>query len=383
MRLGFLKIYYFLISFSVGAFQFVNLYYVQFGMSTAQIGILFAVGPCVMIFAQPLWGLITDYMDRPKLSLVIMTLGSAVTALFFPLSTEFWHLFLLNVIYFFFQSSIQPVADGTALSILEDRRDFGRIRLWGSLGYAIGVASLGKILDIAGLSYMFVIFSMILMVALVTVFLLPVSSGGRKSFRVRDAVSLLNNRAFILFLCFSFLIHLTVHANNSFFAIHLENLGGSVTLVGIALMVKSILEIPFFALSKKLMERYSFLILLTVVGVVYAVRWLIVGGSENLQILVASQVLLSISFSIQYFVSASYVDSITPVQYRVTGQTFFWGVTFGLGGLTGNILAGWALNFMEIDTMYLVATVIALASIAFLWIGPKNGRTNESVMNNK
>lgn len=363
-----LKTFYFLFSLSIGSFQFLNLYYVDVGLSVAQVGILFAIGPFVMIFAQPFWGVLTDYWNSPKITLLIMTLGTAGIALFFPFSYEFNALLVLNVLYFFFQSSVQPVADGTAMAMLSDRNDFGKIRLWGSLGYAIGVLTVGGVLEILGLRLMFFLHSAFLTIALIFAMKLPVKMAGKRHFSIREAVGLFRNSAFVMFLLFSFFVHLTVHANNAFYGIHLENMGATVGLVGIALMIKSVLEIPFFAMSKTLMRRFSYRSLLTSVAMIYSLRWLVLGYSDALSVLVWSQILLSLSFAIQYFVSAAYVDYITPERYRATGQTFYWAVSFGLGGLVGNALAGWVLNVVEINVMYQIATVVSLVGILFLWL---------------
>ena len=371
MKYSLLKIYYFIFSLGTGAFQFLNLYYVDVGLTTGEIGILFAVGPLVMIFAQPFWGMLTDYWDSPKITLFIMIIGSLATALFFPFSYEFEPLLLLNIIYFFFQSSIPPIADATALSLLDDRNDFGKIRLWGSFGYAVGVMTVGKILDLFGLQLMFILHSLFLLIALLLALRLPIKKGGKKDFSIQKAVSLFKNPAFITFLLFSFFVHLTVHANNSFYAIYIQNMGATLTIVGLALLIKSILEIPFFAISNKLMSRFSFPFLLSTAAIIYAFRWLILGYSNDLQILVWSQILLSLSYAIQYFVSVAYVDVIAPPRYRATGQTFYWAVSFGLGGLAGNILAGFLLDYIEIDEMYRLAGLLSLASVALLWIKPK------------
>lgn len=371
MRQTLLKTFYFLFSLSIGSFQFLNLYYVNVGLTVSQVGILFAIGPLVMIIAQPLWGMLTDYWNSPRLTLLIMTLGTAAIALFFPFSYEFKSLLFLNIIYFFFQSSVQPVADGTAMAVLKDRKDFGKIRLWGSFGYAVGVLIVGEVLELLGLHVMFILHSCFVVIALFFALKLPVKMADKRRFRIYEAIGLFKNPAFVLFLMFSFFVHLTVHANNAYYGIHLENLGATVSLVGVALMIKSILEIPFFAMSGTLMRRFSYRILLSSVAIIYAVRWIILGYSDTLQVLVWSQVLLSLSFSIQYFVSAAYVDDITPERYRATGQTFYWAVSFGLGGLVGNLLAGWLLNTVEIHEMYQIATIVSLASVVFLWVRGK------------
>lgn len=377
MSYGILKLFYFCFSLGTGAFQFLNLFYVDHGLTPSQIGVLFAVGPLVMIIAQPLWGMLTDYWNSTKITLMILILCSAATALFFPFTFSFTHLLMLNIIYFFFHSAIPPIADVTAMSLLTDRNDFGKIRLWGSIGYAVGVLTIGKTLDFFGLQLMFFLHSGLIVFALLLALKLPANKSGKKHFKIKEAMGLFKNRPFIMLLLFSFFLHLTVHANNSFYSIYLQNLGATITIIGFALLIKSILEVPFFAVSKKLMIRYSYPILLSGVALMYALRWLVLGVSDNLQVLIWSQILLSFSYSVQYFVAVAYVDVITPKKYRATGQTIYWAIALGLGGLIGNILAGWIVDYVNIAYMYQLATGVSLLCIAFLWLKPKQGKEQQ------
>nr|UOK56145.1 MFS transporter [Bacillus sp. OVS6] len=162
---------------SVGSLQFLNLYYLDFGLSKAEIGVLFGVGPLIMICSQPLFGFLTDYWDAPKRTLFLTLLGSAITVLFYPLSMDFEHLLILTIIYSIFQSAVIPIADSTALELLQERNDFGKIRLWGSLGYALGVILIGKILDLFGLPLMFVLHCSLLLLSLLLAISLPIKKG--------------------------------------------------------------------------------------------------------------------------------------------------------------------------------------------------------------
>lgn len=367
-----LKTFYFCFSLSIGSLQFLNLYYGEIGLAKGQIGMLFAIGPLVMIVAQPVWGVLTDLWDRPKATLLLTLLGSACTAAFFPFAYDFHHFVILNLFYWFFQSSINPIADSTALALLVDRNDFGKIRLWGSLGYAIGVISIGRILDFIGLEFMFLLHSGVLLITLLVLLRLPIQKGEKKHFLIKEAAGLLKNQAFVLFLFFNFLLQLTINANNSFYGIHMQSLGASITIVGFTLLLKSIWEIPFFAVSGKLMKRFSYPMLLSFAAFIYACRWSVLGFSDNLQVLIWTQILLSFSFSIHYFASVAYVDVLTPQNYRATGQTLYTAVTLGLGGVTGNLLGGWVLNHFAAETMFQLTTILALAGIPFLWMEKKD-----------
>ncbi|MFP3360614.1 hypothetical protein R0K17_25190, partial [Planococcus sp. SIMBA_143] len=57
-----------------------------------------------------------------------------------------------------------------------------------------------------------------------------------------------------------------------------------------------------------------------------------------------------------------------------------WAIALGLGGLIGNILAGWIVDYVNIAYMYQLATGVSLLCIAFLWLKPskeKNSRLDK------
>ncbi len=124
-------------------------------------------------------------------------------------------------------------------------------------------------------------------------------------------------------------------------------------------------------MSKKTNECFYFSYIVNISSFFLCLRWLVLGISDNLDTLVWSQILLSLSYSIHYFVAVAYVDELTPIKYRATGQTIYWAVALGLAGIIGNLIAGWLLRFIEINQMYQLATVVSFTSIFLLWIKRK------------
>ncbi|GGH87174.1 MFS family permease [Pullulanibacillus pueri] len=362
-----LRVFYFCLFFSVGAFQFLNLYYGQIGFSQREIGILFAVGPFMMLVGQPFWGYVSDRWDAPKWVLGILLSGSALTALGFLLTDRFSLYLVLNVFYWFFQSAINPIIDSTALKLLPDKNQYGSIRMWGALGYALSVVIVGWLLDVVGLFSLFIIHACLLIFTLAIGLQLPIKRGNEIKFDWKEATQLFKSKPYVAFLVFNFLLQLTVSINNSFYGLYLKELGVGVTMVGVALLIKSILEVPFFGLSNRLITRFSFRFLFALGAFVYALRWLILGISTATSLLIISQVLLSLSFSLLSFTSVLFVDRIMPDHYKSTGQTLYWATSMGISGVVGNVLAAWFLNNYSMGEMYRWITAMALLAGLIIW----------------
>ncbi len=77
----------------------------------------------------------------------------------------------------------------TAISIIGSRKDFGKIRLWGSIGYAVGVVAIGRLLDIFGLDIMFVLHSSLIVFALILALQLPVQTAKKKAVSFKEGYS--------------------------------------------------------------------------------------------------------------------------------------------------------------------------------------------------
>jgi len=66
-------------------------------------------------------------------------------------------------IHFVFQCGLFPLLD---TMIYKDIYDFGKIRLWGSIGFASMVLFSGKLAEIIGISNMFFIYSALMIISL-------------------------------------------------------------------------------------------------------------------------------------------------------------------------------------------------------------------------
>lgn len=125
---------------------FLPVYLKHIGLSQASIATLLSFGPLVAILAQPIWGSIGDRSENKNKVLQMLLLGSAVSALLFPLSNTYVYLLLIICLTTFFQTSIYPLSDAITLEYLSQTKwAFGPIRLAGTIGFALMSVACGVI----------------------------------------------------------------------------------------------------------------------------------------------------------------------------------------------------------------------------------------------
>ena len=127
-------------------------YLAQEGFTGAQIGTVTAAGTLVAIFASAFWGGVFDRCQNGRK--VVRTLCICAAAIALGLSTvHIYGIFLIiYAVMYFFQAPVMGLVDAMCL---EDGKALGSARMWGAVGYALGVFISGRIAGAVDLRVIF------------------------------------------------------------------------------------------------------------------------------------------------------------------------------------------------------------------------------------
>jgi hypothetical protein len=127
------------------------LYFASHGVSAADVGVLMSLVQVMRIVGPTLWGWVADHSSRRVLVLRMTALGALAAFSGIALGRGFAHFFIAMVCLNLFTSAQGPLTE--ALMLAEMRGDtsrYGRVRLWGSLGFIAAVMAAGAALDRLG-----------------------------------------------------------------------------------------------------------------------------------------------------------------------------------------------------------------------------------------
>ena len=128
---------YFISFASISALRiYQNLYLKRAGLSDSQLGTA-AAGAALMAVVSPLiWGIAADSAADVRRLASPLFLGAAVTFPAMLLTRSYPVLAALAVLTSFFYTPLIPLLDALALGyVSRSGGDYGRVRLWGSLGF--------------------------------------------------------------------------------------------------------------------------------------------------------------------------------------------------------------------------------------------------------
>jgi MFS transporter, PPP family, 3-phenylpropionic acid transporter len=362
---------------TLGAFiPYWSLYLKENGFNSAEIGQLSALLVGTKIIAPNLWGWIADH-TRKNLRIIRWTSFFA-TLLFagFLAVNGYMEFALLTIGFSFFWNAPLPLYEATTLAHLQaEPHRYSRIRLWGSVGFILTVAGVGKLLDNQPIVLLPVLVTALLALNWLTTLATPESRIiSHQSSPVR-IFSIIRKPEVLAFLLVYVLIQFAHAPYYVFYSIYLKQHLYSTTTTGLLWSLGVIAEIVLFLFMKGVLKRFSLRSILLCSLVFSALRWVLIGGYvDNIGLLLFAQLLHAATFGGTHIAAIHFVHRYFDHQHQSKGQALYHSLSFGLGGMLGSLSSGYYWEALGSHIIYSAAAVscsFALV-IAYVWVGRKD-----------
>jgi MFS transporter, PPP family, 3-phenylpropionic acid transporter len=346
------------------ASPFLVLYFQGLGFSGAEIGLLAGVAPLITFCGAPFWTGLADATRRHRLILTLsMTVGVAGYILY-PFLRVFAVVFLVSIVLNFFFAPVSSFADNATMYMLGDKKDFyGRIRLGGTVGYAIAAPIAGVLVARYGLRAGF-------WSAAAAYFLALLLSRGFVHAPSKDSPpalrglrTLLSNPRWILFLIVALSSGLALAGVNNYFFPYMKELGAATSLMGIALTIGTITEVPVLFFGNRLLRFFKPYGLFMLAAAVTAIRVLLFAANTSPTLALAIQLLNGFTFPAMWMAGVAWANAHAPQGMTATAQGLFGAMIFGFGMAVGGFLGGPLLESLGGRGLYLVFGCITLATV--------------------
>ncbi len=363
------SMYYFLYYGAISIlFPFLALFYQSQGLSGGQIGLLAAISPIISFFGAPLWTGAADASRRHKLVAILSTVGVVIVTFIFPSISSFSGLLLMISLFAIFGAPTGSLVDAAVLTMLGDRKErYGRIRLWGTIGYGVIAPFAGNLIGRLGLNWAFWGYAILMLGGLLVITQIPFrQSHSNGSFRGGLRV-LFANQSWMLFLVMVFIAGIGMATINNYLFVYMQSLGASKTLMGFALTVSTISEIPAMFFSDRLLRRFGARGMLVIAMTTIGLRLLFYSLTTQPWVVLVIQLVHGLTFAAIYTAGVHYADQIAPPGMKSTTQGMFSGTLMGFGSAAGGLLGGLLLDRFSPGGMYAFSgTLVLVGLIVFL-----------------
>lgn len=348
----------------VGVFSpYASLFFSDRGMTAAQIGVLMSLMQVMRIFGPNLWGWVADRHQR-RVTVLRLTAIAAVAVFCGLFAGQTFVQFLIVMIALnLFTSAQGPLSEALMLSEMRgDLTHYGKLRLWGSIGFIVSVVLAGPLLDRYGIHLMPWIALTLLALVLVAAIRIEESVHEDRHGKVTSVLALLRQREVASFFLSTFLM-IAAHASlYVFYSLYLAQIGYSNTVIGLMWSLGVVVEIVFFFYQTPLFRRFGVKKLMIASLLIAVVRFLMIGfGAESLLLLLIAQVLHAATFGMHHSSSIVTLQRWFSGSLQARGQALFTSISYGLGGTLGGLVMSGFWDRFGAQAVYLAAAAFSLA----------------------
>lgn len=375
-------IYYIVFGSLACVAPFLTPYFTDRGLSYSQMGILFAVYSLIGVLAQPLWGIITDKYANKRTILIITMAVSGIFAFGFIVSKDFYSILIAILIFMFFQSPIISVNDANTYDLMEDRSDiqYGKVRLMGSVGYALTSLILGVIIKFTSINIPFIVYFLFAVIGIILLKNIKgKSSRGGSSININDIVKVVKNKRFIIISLSALVANIAFGAHGNYSAVLIKATGGDIANIGMMWFIVAISEVPGFFFESRIMKKMGALNIYNIAMAFYILRFLLISLCTSYKAVLVIQILQGVTFPLYLTSTLKYVIEIVAPETRTTALTAFSAIAGGIGGFIGNMVGGYLLQRISIFQLYRIFSVLSILSLGIGLILKRMDKKSSSV----
>ncbi len=359
----------------IGFFNpYLPLWLKDMGLGVFDISLLIAVQAATRLFAPYAWGALSDHSgERVKL----LRLGASVAllsslGLFFNFGMG-WLAAVLLVM--FTHTSFMMAMSEAAMAHLVtsggafDARRYGRVRLWGSLGFLVTVFLAGAWFQKFGMAHFPAWTVLTLGAVFISVWRLPDLKEAVHPHEVKLAVWPVLRQRPVQWLFASMFFHVLAHMSiYVFFSLYMDHLGYSKTVIGLLWAVSVLAEIAWFFSQSRWLPLLSLTGWLVLCGAATVLRMgLTATGAAVLPLLVLAQLLHAISFAAHHAVCIALLSHHFPGRLRGRGQALYTVIGYGFPGVLGSLGGGWLSSKYGLDAVFIASAAIGLIATGCAW----------------
>ncbi|XP_015607648.1 major facilitator superfamily domain-containing protein 6 isoform X2 [Cephus cinctus] len=303
-------------------------------------------------------------------------------------STYQFHLFLwAAIVSWVGMAVVVSIADAICCALLgdENRKDYGKQKMWGSIGFGIFGISAGYLIDVFSRGQSQKDYTCIFYIMLIAMILDIIVSFTIKKKNIEyskgdpsvlwELLSVGKEGRVLVFgwwcigagMCtgvvWNFLFWYTEDIATHSEAAWIKTVQGLLTGVQCFLG-----ELPFNFISGAVLRKLGHVNVMSFVLLIYAARFMAYSMVRNLWVFLPLEILHGPTLGLCWPTMVSYADKVAPSGMRATMQGFVGAVFEGVGVSAGSLLCGWLMNVYGGVVTFRIFSIGALIWLAIYWI---------------
>jgi MFS transporter, PPP family, 3-phenylpropionic acid transporter len=353
---------------------YLPLYLKELGFATFAIALLSTVNNLTRCIGPYAWGWLGDHTGKRllivRVSCVVALLMCSI--LFAPpiMALFFVGLLAMNLA----TSSMTPLTESMMIARLHkadgkvDWGGYGRLRLWGSIGFAVCVTVSGWFFQHYSLAWFGGSIAVLLALLLLSSTQLPQDTAGLHIDKPPRVLPLLRSPVLAGFYVASFFMVAAHTGLYIFFSLYLDQLGYSKGTIGVLWALGVVFEVAWFYFQGHALKRIPLERLWVIACAIAALRFLLIGAfGQFILILVLTSASHFLTFAAHHTASMAFITKHFPGALANRGMALFTTVAYGFGGIAGGLVGGKVAQAFGYGAVFYTSTAFAVVALFASW----------------
>ncbi len=350
------------------------LWFQSLGFGTLAIGALAALQSATRVFSPYAWGWLADHTgQRTRLLRIAVALALASAAGYFVSHSYGW-VAAVTLGLFICTAGVVPISEAALAHLVShgptlNAGRYGRVRVWGSIGFIVAVTGSGGLLQALGVQAFPWLVIVLLALLLGTALRLPVVTEAAHGLDAAPgALAVLRQPAVAWFFAgvfFTVLAHVSLYA---FLSLYLVSLGYSKSAIGLVWAVGVVAEVVWFWFQGRWLTRLSphgWLLLAAGISVLRFAATAAFGAHPWL--LVVAQLTHAVTFAAQHSSCIGVINQHFPGRLRGRGQALYTVIGYGASGVVGGLAGGALSEAFSFVAVFWAASAAAGIAVLCCW----------------
>ncbi len=350
------------------------LWFASLGFSTLAIGSIASLQSATRLFSPYAWAWLADHSGQ-RIRLLRWAVGlSLFCSLGFVIVPQPGWVVWITVALFVCTAAVIPISESALAQLVSpdgalDTRRYGRVRVWGSVGFVVAVMLSGFALEGLGVTWFPALVVALLAGLMLAVMRLPaVAEPPHAADAPQGALSVLREPVVAWFFAGVFLTVLAHTSLYAFFSLYLDALGYSNSAVGLIWAVGVAIEVLWFWFQSRWVHgltMHGWLVLAALVTALRLAGVALFGGIA--WVLVLTQFTHAITFAAQHTACIAVINRHFPGRLRGRGQALYAVLGYGASGVVGGVAGGALSEALGFAAVFWAASAAALAAALCCW----------------
>ncbi len=349
---------YFFYFFSLAVFSgYISVYLMDKGYHASQVSMVVSCSFILSMIIQPIVGYFNDHYSQKRLNMLILLLA-AVLGIIFIYAQNIYMIALIYSLALGLFNAANPVIENMATL---SRFSYGKIRIWGTIGYAVASKISGVIYDDVSPEAMYTFFTIGLILCVIGIY--GTQNVKQIKTQKKEKTIGLFQKNFIIYLIIVCLFYAITNTNTTYLPAMFQNLGLSMNTISTVIFILTLSELPIIYFSQYYMNRLTNKQLLIGIFLLLTIQFFTYSFIKQAMIVIIVSICTkAVSTMLFIMLNLKIVATIVDMKHQMSALALVQ-TCRNFGSIVFQFVAGYLIDFYSYDIFYLILCLLSIVGM--------------------